>query len=899
MTVTAEQDDDAVDEPVVNLTHTVGSTVDTAYDGTTGGSVSVTVIDDDTVGVTVSPTAITVVGGTSNEYSVVLDTEPAGDVSVTIMGPTATGLSLDKTSLTFTTSNWSTAQTVKATALEEAASGTVTLTHTVSSSTDVEYEGVSADPVAVTILQALDELLVQVGVTASDQELTVAEGESNTYRIVLSSQPAGDVEVTIAGVTDTDLSLSAIPLTFTTSNWNTAQTVTVTADHDDDAVDDTATLTHTVSSPDDDEYDGLSAGGISVTVTDDDSVGVTISETSLDIEEGGSAAYTVMLDSEPTGSVTVTVNAPVNTDVTAEPASLTFTVDDWYTPQEVTVAVTPDGDAVDDAATVTHSVGGTDPAYAVVVVADVAVSVRDDDPTMDYALVEEEPVAEDVGTVSIGVVAVTTEAGMPSMNYAVGVQSENVTARSSRDYVGVEETLEFAAEGFQAFVDGDGETRYRQTVYFDVGIIDNEYAEQAESFILKLEPELPSDSLSVPEIEVTIVDDDFVGVTVEPTAISVAEGATATYTVVLDTRPSKNVTVTIIDPSNTEVTAEPGALTFTPSNWHVPRTVTVAADHDGDAIDEATTTITHTVSSAFEEYDDLSADNVTVTVTDDDAVGVTVTPTELTIDEGASSTYTVVLDTQPTGPVTVAIGGVAGTGLSLDRTTLTFTDQDWDTPQTVTVTADDDDDDKPVVTLMHAVTSADDTTYDGLSADSITVTVTDDDTVGVTVTPTELTIDEGASSTYTVVLDTQPTADVTVTIIEPGFPVAVAPASLTFTTQDWSTPQTVSVTAKSDYDAHDGRATITHSVTGGDYSSGVSVDPVAVTVRDDDPKMDFALLEVEPVEEDVGTVRIGIVAVTNEASIPNYGYFVSFNSLGDTAKSGVSAGHTVTTGRCL
>ena len=193
VTVTAEQDDDAVDEPVVNLTHTVGSTVDTAYDGTTVDSVSVTVIDDDTVGVTVSPTAITVAGGKSNEYSVVLDTEPAGDVSVTIAGLTTTDLSLDKTSLTFTTSDWSTAQTVKATALEEAASGTVTLIHTVSSSTDAEYEGVSADPVAVTILEALDELLVQVGVTASVQELTVAEGGSNTYRIVLSSQPAGDV----------------------------------------------------------------------------------------------------------------------------------------------------------------------------------------------------------------------------------------------------------------------------------------------------------------------------------------------------------------------------------------------------------------------------------------------------------------------------------------------------------------------------------------------------------------------------------------------------------------------------------------------------------------------------------------------------------------------------------
>ena len=320
------------DEPVVNLTHNVSSTVDNAYDGTIVDSVSVTVIDDDTVGVTVSPTAVTVVGGRSNEYSVVLDTEPAGDVSVTIAGLTTTDLSLDKTSLTFTTSDWSTAQTVKATALEEAAPGTVTLTHAVSSAADGEYEGVSADSVAVTILEARDEPVVQVGVTTSDQELTVAEGESKTYRIVLSSQPAGVVTVSIGGIAQTDLSLSAIPLTFTTSNWNTARTVTVTADQDDDAVDDTATLTHTVSSPDDDDYDGLSAGGVSVTVTDDDSVGVTISDTSLDMEEGDSAAYTVVLTSEPAGDVTVAIEGITDTDLSPDNASLIFTTQNWSIP---------------------------------------------------------------------------------------------------------------------------------------------------------------------------------------------------------------------------------------------------------------------------------------------------------------------------------------------------------------------------------------------------------------------------------------------------------------------------------------------------------------------------------------------------------------------------------------
>ena len=45
-----------------------------------------------------------------------------------------------------------------------------------------------------------------------------------------------------------------------------------------------------------------------VSITDDDTAGVTISETSLEIEEGDSDTYTVVLDTEPAGDVTVTID---------------------------------------------------------------------------------------------------------------------------------------------------------------------------------------------------------------------------------------------------------------------------------------------------------------------------------------------------------------------------------------------------------------------------------------------------------------------------------------------------------------------------------------------------------------------------------------------------------------
>ena len=257
----------------------------------------------------------------------------------------------------------------------------MTLTHSVKSADDSEYDGVSADSVSVTILEAPSGPLVQVGLVASDHELTVPEGESKTYSIVLSSLPVGDVTVAIGGFADTDISLDMTPLTFTTQNWNVNQTVTVTAGQDDDAVDDTVTVTHAISSVDDSNYDGLSAPSVVVTVTDDEVVGVTVDPTTLPIEEGDSGTYTVVLDSQPAGDVTVTIEGIANTDLSLDNTTLTFTDQDWNTAQEVTVTAEHDDEAVDEAVvTISHTLSSTaDSAYDGATAVGIPVTVTDDD----------------------------------------------------------------------------------------------------------------------------------------------------------------------------------------------------------------------------------------------------------------------------------------------------------------------------------------------------------------------------------------------------------------------------------------------------------------------------------------------------------------------------------------
>ena len=118
------------------------------------------------------------------------------------------------------------------------------------------------------------------GLIIDPTELDIEEGDSASYTVKLAAAPAGDVTVTVGGHDNTDATLSGSgltgsDLTFTTSNWNNLQTVTVTAAEDGDNDDEAAIdLTHTASSTGDTNYDNLTGSTVTVTIEDDDEAGV-------------------------------------------------------------------------------------------------------------------------------------------------------------------------------------------------------------------------------------------------------------------------------------------------------------------------------------------------------------------------------------------------------------------------------------------------------------------------------------------------------------------------------------------------------------------------------------------------------------------------------------------------
>ena len=359
-------------------------------------------------------------------------------------------------------------------------------------------------------------------------------------------------------------------------------------------------------------------------------------------------------------------------------------------------------------------------------------------------------------------------------------------------------------------------------------------------------------------------------VTVSSTELTLQEGSSADYTVVLDSEPTGDVTITIGGHANTDVSVSPGSLTFTSGNWETAQTVTVTAAADADAVADAPVTLTHTVTGAA-EYAGIAVDPVTVTITETDTPGVTISPTELTLVEGESRPYTVVLDTQPTDDVTITIGGHANTDVSVSPGSLTFTSGNWETAQTVTVTAAADADavTDPTVTLTHTGSGA--TEYTDVKGGEVDVTITETDTAGVAISKRALTLVEGESGDYTLELTSEPTATVTVTLGgHAGTDVSVSPDSLTFNAANWDTARTVTVTVDHDPDTADAAVTLSHAVSGTGEYAGVTAGSVTVNITDDDNPVSIAADAASVVEGNAATftlTRTGYLAQARTVNV--------------------------------
>ncbi|MYF96774.1 MAG: hypothetical protein F4210_14955, partial [Holophagales bacterium] len=364
---------------------------------------TLTIEDDDRRGVNIGATEVRPAEGGSATYTVALRSMPTGAVTVTPAVNDNSDVTVEPPALTFTATTWETAQTVTVRAAEDADAeeDTATVVHAVSGA---DYDRELAADVAVTVTE---NETASTGIALTVDPPSVAEGAGATSVEVtaeldhapFSTSKTVTVTVTNGTASSADFgAVSSFSLTIDAGEISGTATFSFTpADDDIDENDETVTVSGTLQ--------GLTVTEAALTITDDDSRGVVVSETAVTPAEGGTDSYTIALLSAPTGQVTVTPSVGGNPDVTVQPAALTFTAATWETARTVTVRAAEDADAENDTATITHTVSGAD--YGSETAASVSVTVTDDETASTGVTLSVDPdsVAENGGATQVEVTA--------------------------------------------------------------------------------------------------------------------------------------------------------------------------------------------------------------------------------------------------------------------------------------------------------------------------------------------------------------------------------------------------------------------------------------------------------------------------------------------------------------
>ena len=900
-----------------------------------------------TPGVLLSRTALTLAEGDSADYTVRLATRPTGNVTVTVeqagsgsedvtFTPIPGAVIDDGTrvyaELTFTTSNWSTTQTVRVSAATDTDTDgdAATLSHTASGG---GYDSVSAD-LAVTVGDTGDTTAPSLSSYRNEMPSVTGATLTLTYDEALdtASVPApGDFAVRVGldgratTVSNVAVSRRAVTLTLATP---VGADVPVRLDY---------TVPAGAGAMPIRDAAGNNATGLTREVVHNLTPGIGLSYGTLTVAENRRATYQVRLATQPVGTVTVSIRSD-NEDVivdtnwggttadTTRENTLTFTPSRHHVWQDVTVFAATDADSVDDTAILNHSAEGGDyDQYS----AELRVTVTDPGarpPTLVKARIRDtskllyldynEPLDRGrVPALSAFTVRVAgSPVGLTGHRITCGDECVELTLGSTVD-PGADVLVSYTAPSSNQLRDLDGDhaanldrhavevldtTRPGPaetnpltvngatiTLNFDEALDASSvpgvsaFNVQAGGASLALIRDLavPAVRVSGPTVTLTLAQavrpDTRVGVSyrrgtpsplqdragneaefrvpsatnitpgilLSPSTLAVAEGGSAEYTVRLNTQPSGTVTVTVARAAggSTDVTFDTSAntgtqttLTFTggeSGNWATPQTVTVSAETDTD-MNHDRATLTHTAAGGG--YDALTA-GLPVTVTDAEdttapslstatAIGTTglarlVLTYDEPLDEGsvpAADAFTVTVNGDARTIHTVVVGGSAVT-LYLPRNWASVGD-------TVRVS----------YTAPATNPIRDKTGNDAGDLDQQAATV-----AGIVLSRDVLNLAEGTLISYTVRLATQPSGTVTVVMRRSGDRDVTFDTSdeehtqytLTFTTANWNTPQTVKVRANWDADVEDDSATLSHTPAGGGYA-GLGRE---LAVRVDDP----------------------------------------------------------------
>jgi hypothetical protein len=584
VTVTGVNDDIADGDQNYTILLAAATSTDSNYDGLDPSDVSVTNTDNDSAGFTIS----TISGNTGEDttqatFTVKLNSQPDNNVLIAVSSSDEGEGTVSPSSLIFTNANWNANQTVTATGVDDDTidgdqNYIIELTINQGNTTDSTGYA-SLNPNDVTVVNLDNDANETAGFVIGNLSNNTSEsGITATFTIKLKSQPTANVYLSVSSSDTTEGDISPSNITFTTSNWNIDQTVTITGINDD-LVDGNQNYYVILASAnsDDNRYNNLNPPDISVTNTDNDTAGFTISLISGNtVEDGGVATFTVNLETQPEADVTIGISSNNVDEGTVSPTSLTFTSENWNASNhEVTVTGVDDFmmDGNQIFSVILSEASSSDSNYAGLNPDDVSVTNTDNDSAGFTISTISGNTGEDTsqatfniklnsqpdGNVVIDVVSLNTDEG--TVSPAILTFSDtNWNANQTVTVTGVNDDI----------ADGNQDYTIELTINQGSTTDSTGYA-----------PLNPNDA------SVTNTDNDSIGFNISAISGNTSEGGdTATFTVKLNSEPDGAVVVNLYSDDTLEGNIDKSSLTFNATNWNTLQEVTVTGVDDSTPTDD-------------------------------------------------------------------------------------------------------------------------------------------------------------------------------------------------------------------------------------------------------------------------------------------------------------------------
>lgn len=217
------------------------------------------------------------------------------------------------------------------------------------------------------ILNAAKSKAGSKSIEISKSSENVNESDNLILGVKLSEKPSGNTSVSIQA-DNAKAVLSLNEITFTAENFSVEQSITVSAQEDDDT--DNENVSVTFSAPD------YETSVLQFNIIDNDTQNI-IWNSASSINEGEIITETIKLSQQPSGEINVTISNNNPTSIDVSKSTLTFNESTWNSTQDITITGKEETNNICENVALTASMSGADDAV-------LNLTVNDNDIELEY-----------------------------------------------------------------------------------------------------------------------------------------------------------------------------------------------------------------------------------------------------------------------------------------------------------------------------------------------------------------------------------------------------------------------------------------------------------------------------------------------------------------------------------